>query len=345
MPREAGVAMTSRPAIFVSIDALAGCIEVAAEAGFDILPHLRRRKIDPDLIAGEHGLIDYADITGLLEDVAAGENCPDFGFRLARAQRPLQFGMISQTIAFAPTVGHAIDTFLKYRALYSQSGHWELQRQDGIAHLRRFWKAPQRREGTQIVAYNITKSVQAVRALIGQNWSPIGVYFVADNIAVTPAMRRYFNAPVFFGSQLDEIAFPEADLATPIPTGNPELLAVLTSYLDRLLPDISRRGQISAQVQRILRTRVGSAPCSLEDVADALAMHPRTLQRALVAEGVTFRTLKNDARMQIAHQLLQTTRLQIAEVTSLTGYRHASSFSRAYRQTNGQPPHMKRLGS
>lgn len=337
--------MTSRPASLVSVDALANCIEVAAEAGFDIRPYLRRRMIDPDLIAGEHGLIDYADLAGLLEDVATGESCTDFGFRLARAQRPLQFGIISQTIAFAPTVGEAIDTFLKYRALYSQSSYWELQRQDGIAQLRRYWKASDRRDGMQIVIFNITKSIQAMRTIIAPDWSPIGVYFVADNIPVTPAMRSYFDAPVFFGSQLDEIAFPEDDLATPIPTGNPELLAVLTSYFDRLLSAPDRRGQLSAQVQRILRTRIGNAPFSLEDVADALAMHPRTLQRALVAEGVTFRMLKNDAKMQIAHQLLQSTRLQIAEVTALTGYRHASSFSRAYRQTNGQPPHTERLGS
>lgn len=334
--------MTSRPATFVSIDALANCIEVGAEAGFDIRPYLARRGIDPDLIAGEQGLIDYADLNGLLEDVAVGENCPDFGFRLARAQRPLQFGMISQTVAFAPTVGDALETFLKYRALYSQSSYWELKRQDGIAQLRRFWKGSDHRDGVQIVIFNITKSVQAVRALMGPEWSPIGIYLVADNIALTPAMRGYFGAPVFMGSRFDEIAFPEADLATTIPTGNPELLAVLTAYFDQLLPDLAQRGQISAQVQRILRTRIGNAPCGLEDIASLLAMHPRTLQRALAAEGATFRTLVKDTRMQIAKQLLQSTRLHLAEVTTLAGYSHASSFARAYSRNKGQSPRAER---
>lgn len=334
--------MTANQASLVSVDALANCIEVATEAGFDILPYLRRRKIDPDLIAGEHGLIDYSDLIGLLEEVASCENCPDFGFRLAQGQRPLQFGMISQTIAFAPTVGEAIDTFLKYRALYSQSSHWELKRQNGIAQLRRFWNASQHRDGMQIVILNITKSVMAVRALMGPEWSPIGVYFVADNIPVTPTMRRYFNAPMFFGSQNDEIAFPEADLGTPISTGNPELLAVLTNYFDRLLPDLTRHGQISVQVQRILRTRMGNAPCAIVDVANAMAMHPRTLQRALANEGTAFRTLARDLRMQMARQLTRSTRMPIMEVSTLAGYRHASSFTRAYRQSEGQTPRTQR---
>lgn len=322
--------------VWVSVDALSGCIEAAENVGFDIRPYLERHGIDPRLIDGAQGLITYAAMCECLEDVAHSEHCLDFGFRLGITQRPLQFGILSQILQAAPTVGTAIRIFLKYREVYSQSSHWELHVDDGIAYLRRYDIHAKAAKGTQILVYSMTKGFAALKSLVGPHWSPLGVYFTCDAFAASAVLRRQYDAPIFFNSHFDELAFPEADLDLRMPTGNPELLAALTGYFDRLLPNTAKRGPASLQVQKILREGIGTDDCSLETIAGSLAIHPRTLQRLLASEGTSFRKLEQQIRIQFAEQLIETTRMPLTDVAMMAGYQHLSSFSRAFKRSKSQ---------
>lgn len=321
--------------VWVSADAFSGCFEAANQSGFDILPYLARHEIDAEIVNTSNGLIPFSAMCACLEDVALQENCPDFGFRLAKLQKPLQFGLISQLLLVAPTVGEAIRIFLKYRYLFSQSSHWNLHVEDGVAYLRRYDTSTTIVRGSQMLTYAMTRGFEAIRSLAGSKWAPIGVYLTTDAVAVSSAMRRHFGAPFFFNSQHDEIAFADTDLARPIPTGNPELLAAMTVYFDRLLPQTPRGGPISNQVERILRAQIGSSSCSLAAIARDFAMHPRTLQRALSAEGTSFRSMTQNVRMQIARQLIEKTKMPFSDIAPLAGYQHLSSFSRAVQRGRG----------
>lgn len=329
--------------IWVSADALSASIEVAQNAGFDIRPYLKRHGIEPKLIEGAHGLIAYSAMCECLEDVARSEHCPDFGFRLGIAQQPLQFGLLSQILQAAPTVGAAIHIFLKYREIYSQSSHWEMHVADGIAYLRRYDIHALESKGLQILVYSMTRGFEAIKGLIGPEWAPLGVYFSCDALAGSADLRRHFGSPLFFNSQFDELAFAASDFEQRLPTGNPELLAALSGYFDHLLPHAIKQGAVSFQVQKILRAHLGAEACSLEFIANSLAMHPRTLQRLLSAEGTSYRALKQETRMARAEQMVDETRMQLSEVAMLTGYQHLSSFSRAFKKVkNVTATKMKR---
>jgi AraC-like DNA-binding protein len=336
------VAAASNRTIWVSADALSGCVEVARDAGFDVRPYLARHGIDCNLIEHARGLLSYAAISACLEDIARSQSCPDFGFQLGCRQAPLQFGIISQILQFAPTVGDAIRIFLRYRDLYSQSSHWDLQIEGDIARLKRQELGTDSRTGTQIPILSVTRGVAAIRSLMHRAWAPIGVYFAHDDVAFSSAMKRHFRAPVFFNCQFDEIAFEAADLLQPIPTGNAEILAALTDHFDRLFPELNRQGPMSAQVQKHLRMGVETGGATLADVAAHFGLHPRSLQRALSAEDTSFRALERETRMVLARQMVETSRSQLADVATLAGYRHISSFSRAFKRSQGQSPRQHR---
>jgi len=331
--------------VWVSADALSGCFEIAAEAGFDVRPYLLRHDIDPGLIEGSHGLLYYSALSDCLEDIASSENCPDFGLRLGQRQKPLQFGMISQILQFAPTVGEAIRIFLRYRDLYSQSSHWALEIEDDIARLRRQGWGPSAHRSTQITLLSVTRGFEAIRSLTGPDWAPIGIYLSTDEVAFSTAMRRFFGAPVFFNARFDEIAFEAADLDRRLPTGNAEILDALTSHFDRLLPELNDKGPVSAQVQRQIRLGLDAGQCSLSAIAGYFGMHPRSLQRALAKEGSSFRDLEQETRMSIARQLVETSRAHLADAAVSAGYRHQSSFSRAYKRMQGASPRRSRKAS
>jgi AraC-like DNA-binding protein len=78
--------------------------------------------------------------------------------------------------------------------------------------------------------------------------------------------------------------------------------------------------------------------CSADGLADLLAMHRRTLNRRLGAEGTRFRTVVNEVRFEIARQLLADTGLSFGQVAAALDYSEASAFTRAFRRWSGQTP-------
>ena len=329
------------PSEWVSADALSGIFEVADAAGFDVQPHLDRAGIDSGLVRDGRGLIPFRALRNLFEAIASREDCPDFGFRLACWQTPLQFGPLSQLLLVAPNAGEAVRVFLRYRELYSQASHWELLIENGVARLRRFTGSTDR-VGPQLLAFTLTKAFGALKNLMQSDWCPIGVYFSYQEPDGTPEMRRHFGAPVFYDSQHCEIAFNADDLARPTPTRDPKLFAALLGYFETLLPTTSRHAPWSVTVQKQIRARLGDEPCTIESIAHSLNLHARSLQRKLSRENTSFRELLAEIRAATAEQLISGSRLPMSEIASLVGFQHGSSFSRAFVQQRGATPQTVR---
>jgi AraC-like DNA-binding protein len=91
-------------------------------------------------------------------------------------------------------------------------------------------------------------------------------------------------------------------------------------------------------VTRMLRARVIFPDTSLEAVATELSMQPRTLNRRLQAEGKSFRELTNEARFEVARQLLTGTRMEITDIALALGYADPSGFTHAFQRWSGVAP-------
>ncbi len=77
---------------------------------------------------------------------------------------------------------------------------------------------------------------------------------------------------------------------------------------------------------------------TIEDIADALHISSRTLQRRLQDEGLSFQRVLEEARHQLARHYLNNSVLELNEAAYLLGYEDASSFVRAFRTWEGVPP-------
>ena len=78
---------------------------------------------------------------------------------------------------------------------------------------------------------------------------------------------------------------------------------------------------------------------AIKDIADALHVSSRTLQRRLQDEGSRFQSvLQEEARHQLARHYLNNHVLELNEAANLLGYEDANSFVRAFRVWEGVPP-------
>ena len=77
---------------------------------------------------------------------------------------------------------------------------------------------------------------------------------------------------------------------------------------------------------------------TLADVAKAMELSPRSLQRLLMEQGITFSQILERSKQQRAIQLLAQEDLYISEIAQMLGYSDSSNFGRAVRNWTGQSP-------
>lgn len=92
------------------------------------------------------------------------------------------------------------------------------------------------------------------------------------------------------------------------------------------------------RLQAILPAYVIGNALTVENLAEIASLHVRTLQRALAAEGLTFRGLVEQARFEVAKDWLADSSMTVGEISQLLGYTEPTNFSRAFRRISGRTP-------
>ena len=122
-------------------------------------------------------------------------------------------------------------------------------------------------------------------------------------------------------------------------THNEELLTVIGAHVETELEARNARANVGEQVKETLsRSMAGKRP-TLEDVAKELGLGARTLQRRrLTDSGLTFQTLVEDTRRELAHHFLKQRAVELNETAFLLGFEDANSFFRAFQIWEGISP-------
>lgn len=163
----------------------------------------------------------------------------------------------------------------------------------------------------------------------------------------TPVHADYLRAPISFGARRNRLVLRTDDLDRPFAGHNPELLAMLTPALSASLDEIKAESSLPQQVMIVLKRRLPSGKPEVLDIANALGMSERTLQRRISASGTSFRQLLELSRQELGREMLASSSNAPEEIAYLLGYQDISSFYRAFREWEGITPaqwrerHMK----
>ncbi|MEO1818630.1 AraC family transcriptional regulator [Pseudomonas sp.] len=139
-----------------------------------------------------------------------------------------------------------------------------------------------------------------------------------------------------YGSARNAIVLRREDVEIPLPMYDAHLVRLLE---DQCRAQLKRRqvGGVAGQVRQLILGPLDLA-ASIEEVAQHIAMAPRSLRRRLEEEGTSFRDIVETERRQLAVQLLQDTQMKLDEIAPQLGYGDTASFTRAFRRWFGQAP-------
>jgi AraC-like DNA-binding protein len=301
--------------------------------GADPAPIIAGAGLAPGALDDPANRIPYECFARLLSEAAAHTGCPHFGLLAGGAWHLPDLGITGELIRHSPTVGQGLAEFIVHNYLNSAGGVAFLVRREGFVdfgyaiHIHVAASTAAIYDGVMAAGANI------LRDLRGREWSPSEVLLPRAKPADTAPYRRYFQAPVRFGSEYAALRFPEDVLEEAVEGADPAQLRRA-----RVQVDAVRKETLVHMASRALRTLLLHGKSSGDDVAQALALHRRTLNRRLSAEGTTFQQVLDRVRFAVAKQLLGDSKLAIREIAAVLGYSDYVSFTRAFRRWSGTTP-------
>jgi len=176
----------------------------------------------------------------------------------------------------------------------------------------------------------------------------MGPAFAPDRIELTYAKARDFGlpadeigCPLGFSSKTNQIIFQSMWLDQAANLGNRTTYPMVVALCNDLLQDLKSRVGVAGEIRALLIRDIANPP-TLAAIAKLLEVSDRSLRRQLQDQGISFRGLLDELRMQIALKYLRTTRLANEDIALALGFSDAANFRRAFRRwTNRSPSEIR----
>lgn len=271
--------------------------------------------------------LPYVHLVQLFEGSAHALSLPRFGLELALLQGSTLIGPLSHLASSAPTVGHALVAVIRYMRHYSPTLHYRLEHRAGQAQLYFDNGLPNAEQTPQIIEKSVLGAQLLIGELRGTPLRPRAVTLRHAPLGDPGGYPRYFNCPVLFSQAHNSLVLSAELLLEPCIKHDATLHAIVRYFLEH--QDITC-DSLRTQVERNIQALLPYQRCTLEQVALALALNPRTLQRRLASDGIDFEAYLDNIRRQQAQQMLRATSLTVGQIASELGYRRTTSFCRAH---------------
>lgn len=322
--------------------ALRGYSDLVRELGGDPESLLTRFGIAVGAPQRDDDFIPVDAFIRLLEASAEDLNCPDFGLRLSRFQGLDILGPIAVIARNAQTVLGGFEAIARYLYVHSPALRLTVRRASAQSDVQCTYEVTEPGVPHPTQSYELSMGIGAkiLRLLGGPHAHPRLVSFMHPPLASQDAYRAHLGAPVRFDQTWSGFEL-SADVADKvIGTADPETQRIATKYLESTyLPSTAA---LSDRVAELTRRLLPTGQCSADAIADQLALHPRTLQRQLAAEGVTCHDIIDGERKALAARYLAVPGLHLHQIAGLIGYSEQSALNRSCRRWFGKTPRQYR---
>ncbi|MDO9004787.1 MAG: AraC family transcriptional regulator [Aquabacterium sp.] len=183
--------------------------------------------------------------------------------------------------------------------------------------------------------------VRACHMLYGPDFKPLELRLQRPRPARHDWLERAFLHVPIYGCAENALLVDEATLSRRLIHGNAELARVNEEATGRYLSGLGAPdgdAQWMTKLKNLLQERLPAGDPPQSEVAQALGLTSRTLQRKLADAGTTYRDVIHRTRQALALEYLAQTTYSVSEIAYLLGFAEVSGFTRAFRRWTGTSP-------
>ena len=312
--------------------------ELVTELGGDPHALLSRTGMDSRAFR-EGGRITYPQVIALLENAAAELDCADFGMRLALRQGATgTFGRAGAAMAKAPTFGEALQFMSSHHYAHSLAA---------FVWIKRYQSRGEIMIGHAILSDGPLIRVQTIEQifmighlmtleLTGGRVRSRCVMFRHQPVSSLRTYRHHFGCEVLFGQPADAIVYYDRDLACPTVAGDGQAYLRALAQIEE--HDHDERPPLRMRVRVYVTHFLSSELCTRIDVAGAMKLHPRTMDRRLRDEGTSFLQIRDEVRRDLLRYYVQQTGFDFTDISERLGFSEQSVMCRQCRRWFSMTP-------
>ncbi len=297
---------------------------------------LRRAGLPQDFVDQPRVLLKTEELFALWRAIGEVSTNPAIGLLLGTETKTERFHPVSLAALSTENLGAAIKQMARYKQLTCPEEIWQ-ERDEDEWRIQFRWLLADETEPPVLIECCFAWVLSVARHGTGTRLSPLRVEFVQPRAHVK-TMERHFGCRVVCGAPRNAIVFRVADSQRPFVTRNAELLGMLAPQFEEELKQENGDENFIERVRVAIQQKLTGRRPTIEDIADALHISSRTLQRRLQDEGSSFQRVLEEARHQLARHYLNNSVLELNEAAYLLGYEDSNSFVRAFRTWEGVPP-------
>ncbi|WP_229369995.1 AraC family transcriptional regulator [Fibrivirga algicola] len=304
--------------------------------------------LDPDRLK-QPGLLGLTarQIDDLWTNAARLTKDPLFGLHFGESMQLTALGVVGGLVQTSRTIGEALTQAAAFTNLitdvvslsFSRTTDWIVI--DFLPNKARWEVAPVAFQ--QQMDLFMAFTLHELDGLVLRRVCPIQVTYPVDPVYKVE-YERVLRCPDLVQAGGYQLKLDGTYWDEPISTANYDMQQLWLKQAAERTPISQNIATLSARITQHLLTNAYLGIPTLEDMAANLNISPRSLQRKLQEEGVSYQQLADSVRKTVAIQYLDTKKYPIKEIAYLLGYNELSAFTRAFKRWTGCPPvHYQRL--
>ncbi|MGC9418653.1 MAG: AraC family transcriptional regulator [Rhodovulum sp.] len=313
-------------------------VVAAAGSGVDAAAMLAGVGIALDDALNARKMVPAGRYYDMLERIADQIDATDLPVRAGASMRLDEYGALGLAFKAATTLGASYARVERYARLWTSVAEYELRPATGgtlfILH-----RAGDRRLGMRLSnEATLASAVSIARQVCPVPLAPVEVLVRHPAPRRVAAHEEWFGCPVRFGADLDAILYADEMLARPNILGDEGISRYLATHLDAELSEITREPDLVSQAKAAIAQALSEGAPKMAGIASGLGLSARSFHRRLSEHGMTFQSLTEDTRRDLAEGLLRDESHSLAEIAFLTGFSEQSAFTRAFKRWVGTTP-------
>ncbi|PTX53781.1 AraC family transcriptional regulator [Litoreibacter ponti] len=310
----------------------------AAGTGIDQRATLERAGIDPDAPWDPKVMIPATTYYEMLEAMAEEIDVTELPVHVGASMRCDDYGALGLAWKAAPFLKASCLRIERYARVWTGVVTYELREEPrGILFI--LHREGARRLGLRLSnEATLASAVSLSRQVCPVPFSPIEVLIQHKGPRSKAYHEAWFGCPVHFEADLDAVLISHEAMERPNILGDEGISRYLMSDLDTELTRIKTPPTVVGEARNAIAQALSEGTPRVADIAKGLGMSARSFHRRLSEHGLSFQSLTEETRRELAEGLLRDEQYSLAEVAFLIGFSEQSSFTRAFKRWLGTTP-------
>ena len=267
----------------------------------------------------------------LFAEAAEVADDPLFGLRVGLGMEPEDYGLWMHYGLGALTLRSAIARLSWTMALH-QSGPATTLTGDGDHFIWRYIPPPfPGLDTAQHADHVVPTMVKIARRYLGQDWAPAWIEVPYGRDSSAASREETTGIPWQFASAGIGLPLTKGELTRERPISSGSTAASIT-LRDVRAAMRNRTPSFTTIVGDLVSLALLEGHTSIDLIASRLDLPARTLQRRLLEDGVTFRTVLEGVRRAKGEELVARGTMRVADIAAALGYSDTSNYQRAAKR-------------